>query len=346
MRSTMNAAAEPSGGSRVDRVIVATDDAGTRLDRWFRRRFPDITHGCLEKWLRTGQVRVDGRRARASTRLVGGETIRVPPQADVASVRRQPVAPATDDAAARLLADAILYEDHHLVVINKPAGLAVQGGSGTRRHLDGMLDVLGVGGERPRLVHRLDKDTAGVLVIARSRSAATALSALFQGRHVRKLYWALVAGVPSPSAGRVSVPLAKRLGAGGERMRADARAGDPAITSYRVLDAVGGFAAWLALEPLTGRTHQLRVHCATLGTPIVGDGKYGGRGAFLEQAGCAAGLHLLARAIAFPHPAGGSRVAVAAPLPRHMQASWRALNLPVPSPAQTLRDWDGTADGG
>jgi 23S rRNA pseudouridine955/2504/2580 synthase len=323
----------------VDLVVVDIADAGARVDRWFRRRFPHVTHGRLEKWLRTGQVRVDGRRAKASQRLSGGETIRVPPlSAD--GVRPRPVVAASmSDAEGRDLRDRVLHVDHDVIVIDKPAGLAVQGGSGTARHLDGMLDALAFDGERPRLVHRLDRDTAGVLVLARSRAAATALSRAFQGRDVRKLYWALVAGVPPARSGRMSVPLAKRPGPRGETVQADPATGERAVTLYRVVEAIGDSLAWLALEPVTGRTHQVRVHCAELGTPIIGDGKYGGRSAFLSQTDVGSGVHLLARAIAFPHPAGGT-VAVAAPLPPHMERSWRAFNLPTESVAETLRRWD------
>jgi 23S rRNA pseudouridine955/2504/2580 synthase len=333
---------EPDADSRggVDLVVVDVADAGARIDRWFRRRFPQITHGRLEKWLRTGQVRVDGRRAKASQRLAGGETIRVPPLSAEGVHPRPATSTPMSDAEARDLRGRVLHRDRDVIVIDKPAGLAVQGGSGTARHLDGMLDVLAFDGERPRLVHRLDRDTAGVLVLARSRAAATALSRAFQGREVRKLYWALVAGVPPQRSGRISVPLAKRPGPRGETVQADQALGEWAVTRYHVVEAISDSLAWLALEPVTGRTHQVRVHCAALGTPIIGDGKYGGRGAFLSHTEIGSGVHLLARAIAFPHPAGGT-VAVAAPLPPHMDRSWRAFNLSAESVVETLRRWDG-----
>jgi 23S rRNA pseudouridine955/2504/2580 synthase len=315
--------AVPAAGSvgRPEPVVVAEDEAGLRLDRWFKRRYPHVAHGQLERMLRTGQIRVDGRRAKAGERLEPRQLIRVPPLAQVSAAQgaRPPARPPSADEAEDLDA-RILHRDDHLLVIDKPAGLAVQGGSKTPRHLDGMLDALRFGGERPRLVHRLDKDTSGVLVLARTGRAATALTAAFASGEVRKLYWAVVVGLPATAAGRIEQPLSKRFGAIGERMTAD-EAGRPAVTDYRVIERAGRRAAWLALEPLTGRTHQLRAHCALIGTPILGDGKYGGEAAFLEGVGIGERLHLHARTIRFPHPAGGE-VTITAPLPPHMRATW------------------------
>ena len=303
---------------------VAAAEEGVRLDRWFRRNYPQIGFGRLAKLLRTGQVRVDGKRSKPGQRLVAGQSIRVPPldEADAAPAGRQraPVAVTEEDAQA--LHDAVLYQDDDILVINKPSGLAVQGGSGTRRHLDGMLDTLQFeADERPRLVHRLDKDTSGVLVLARNAQAAAKLANLFRGRDVEKTYWALVVGVPNPARGEISVALAKRPGRGGEKMVADAEEGRPAVTGYAIAEAVGGRMAWLVLHPRTGRTHQLRAHCLELGTPIVGDGKYGGAGAFID--GVANRLHLHARKISFRHPGTGKRVTVEAPLTGHMAETWK-----------------------
>jgi len=305
-------------------VRVAADEDGLRLDRWFRRHYPELTHGRLEKLLRTGQVRVDGGRVKSGFRLVAGQTVRVPPLGRPSN-RAAPEKPVAA-ADARMLAARVLYKDDDVIVIDKPAGLAVQGGTGTHRHLDAMLDALRFGGERPRLVHRLDRDTSGVLVLARTAQAAAKLAAAFRGRDARKVYWAAVAGVPHPSEGRIDAPLAKEGGPKGERVAVENEDGQRAVTRYRVADRAGKRAAWLVLEPETGRTHQLRVHAAALGTPILGDGKYGGKGAFLAGGGIAPKLHLHARAIRIPHPRSGT-IEVAAPLPEHMAATWRFLGF-------------------
>jgi 23S rRNA pseudouridine955/2504/2580 synthase len=303
-------------------LTVAADEAALRLDRWFRRHFPELGHGRLEKLLRTGQVRVDGRRAKAGLRLAAGQQVRVPPIEGLATAAPGPTqAPARPrDMAA--LRQRILHIDEDVIAIDKPPGLAVQGGTGVARHLDAMLDALRFdAAERPRLVHRLDKDTSGVLLLARNARAAAGLAAAFRGHRVRKTYWAIVVGVPRPRRGRVALPLAKQAAARGERMAPTAAGGKRAVTLYATVDVAARKAAWLALVPLTGRGHQLRVHCAALGTPILGDGKYGGAAAFLAAEAIARKLHLHARSIAVPHPRGGT-LRVAAPLPAHMARSW------------------------
>lgn len=306
-------------------LAVASDEDGIRLDRWFRRHYPELPHGRIEKLVRTGQVRVDGRRARANSRLAAGQTIRVPPLGEVRPKREKDPAPVSSEDA-RMLAGRVLYKDADVIVLDKPAGLAVQGGTGTHRHLDAMLDALRFGAERPRLVHRLDRDTSGVLVLARTAHAAAKLAASFRGRDARKIYWAAVMGTPHPLEGRINVPLAKETGPGGERVAAGEEKAQRAVTRYRVADRAGKRAAWLVLEPETGRTHQLRVHAQSLGTPIVGDGKYGGKEAFLKGGGVSPKLHLHARAIRLPHPRGG-QIEVAAKLPPHMTETWRFLGF-------------------
>jgi 23S rRNA pseudouridine955/2504/2580 synthase len=305
-------------------IVVTPDEAGLRLDRWFRRRWPGMAHGMLERLLRTGQVRVDGHRVKAGVRLEAGQVIRVPPVVQTAPSGH------SDRAGCPLNADEIedlharvLYRDAQVIVIDKPAGLAVQGGSKTTMHLDGMLDALRFDGERPRLVHRLDKDTSGVLLLARSANAAAWLARAFREGQVRKLYWAVVVGSPAVQQGRVSRPLSKRFGVRGERVGADDE-GQPAVTDYRVVERAGRRAAWLELRPWTGRTHQLRAHCVELGTPMLGDGKYGGAIALVEREGEGAGqrLHLHARMVRFPNPSGGE-TQVTAPLPAHMLATFR-----------------------
>lgn len=325
-----DAAGKGAARGHVELREVSEADQGVRLDRWFRRHFPGVPHGRLEKLLRGGQIRVDGHRVRADHRLEPGQVVRVPPLAEPGPAAKQPpqppAAPVPADLAA--LRSWILYEDDAVIVLNKPPGLAVQGGSGTRRHLDGMLGVLNRGGERPRLVHRLDKDTSGVLILARTAAAAAALTRAFRDRAASKLYWAIVVGVPEVAQGRIDVPLAKKPGPAGERMEA-MEVGERAITDYAVVERMGKQAAWLELAPLTGRTHQLRVHCAAMGTPILGDGKYGGRAAFLKDAAAIRALHLHARRLTVPHPSGGL-LSVEAPLPEHMRDAWRTFGLSEP----------------
>jgi 23S rRNA pseudouridine955/2504/2580 synthase len=316
--------------SAVATITVRPEDGGGRLDRWFRRHYPGLSHGRLEKLLRTGQVRVDGKRARAGDPIAPGQAIRVPPLPEAA--------PPTETAGQRvrpqdvaLLRDAVIYRDDHAIVVNKPAGLAVQGGTGTLRHVDALLDGLRFdSGERPRLVHRLDKDTSGVLLIARHAAAAAFFTRAFRDKRARKIYWAIVAGRPAPLQGRIDLALAKGGSSGRERVHADDAGGKSAVTYYRVIDEAGDRASWLALLPVTGRTHQLRAHCAALGTPILGDGKYGGAAAQLPGGAAAHRLHLHARSLEIPHPAGGT-LRIAAPLPPHMRRMWEFFGFSADS---------------
>jgi 23S rRNA pseudouridine955/2504/2580 synthase len=310
--------------SQVQTLEVTAEEAEQRLDRWFRRRFPALPHGRLERLLRTGQVRVDGRRAKGSLRLEAGQKVRVPPieddRAPSAPRAAKPPRPA-DEHALEALRRSVLYRDDDVIAIDKPAGLAVQGGTETTHHLDAMLDALRFdAAERPRLVHRLDKDTSGVLLLARSARAAAWLAEAFRRRETRKLYWAVVVGVPRPPEGRIDIALEKLPGRAGERVVPDEE-GRRAVTRYAVVEHAGKQAAWLALMPETGRTHQLRAHCAAIGTPILGDGKYGGAGAFLAGSGLPRQLHLHARRIRVARPQGGW-IDVTAPLPPHMRTTW------------------------
>lgn len=317
--------------SQVTTRTVADGETDLRLDRWFKRHYPWLGHAKLEKLLRTGQVRVDGGRAKASTRLEPGQAIRIPPLGEPPKDddRPQPArAPRADAARIAELQAAVLHKDDAVLVINKPPGLATQGGTGQSEHLDGLLEYLRFGAaERPRLVHRLDKDTSGVILLARSARAAAKLATALRARDAQKLYWALVMGVPIQRQGKIVLALSKLPGAAGERMVADEEDGKNAVTLYRTVETAGRRAAWLAMAPLTGRTHQLRVHCAALRTPIVGDGKYGGAEAFLTG-GVSRKLHLHARAIRIPHPDGG-KLQVQAPLPEHMTATWDFLGLSI-----------------
>ncbi|WP_193139695.1 MULTISPECIES: RluA family pseudouridine synthase [unclassified Meridianimarinicoccus] len=323
---------------------VGADEAEQRLDRWFRRHFPQISQGRIEKLCRKGEIRVDGGRVKASSRVAPGQTVRIPPLPDEAAPK--PEAPRLSEADTRMMQDMVLYRDEHILAINKPPGLPSQGGSGQTRHVDGLAEALRYDKPlKPRLVHRLDKDTSGVLLLARTGAAATDLTKAFRARSTRKIYWAAVAGVPHPQMGTVKYGLVKAPGHGprgeGEKMHClhprevdgtpDAK---HATTDYAVLSALAKRTAWVALVPITGRTHQLRAHMAELGHPIIGDGKYGGSGQ--ENLGDGWGaqlggdisrkLHLHARSISFDHPVTGARVTVTAPLPAHMKRTWKEFD--------------------
>jgi 23S rRNA pseudouridine955/2504/2580 synthase len=279
--------------------IVGEDDDGIRLDRWFKRNLPDVSFNTVSRWARTGQLRVDGKRAAPGDRLETGQSLRIPP-AEAAPAEgpgarpKRIVQPLTDDEAA-FVQDMVLAKGRDWFILDKPPGLATQGGTKTVQHLDRLLDGLAdENGQRPKLVHRLDKDTSGVLLVARSARAAAHFTRAFAGRTARKVYWALITGVPSVEEGLIDAPLAKQPGTGGEKMHVDEENGLPARTRYRLIDRAGNRAAWVELQPLTGRTHQLRAHMAAIGHPIVGDAKYGGAEAFLTG-GISRKLHLHAR---------------------------------------------------
>ncbi|HEY4275440.1 MAG TPA: RluA family pseudouridine synthase [Rhizomicrobium sp.] len=320
---------------------IDQDDDGIRLDRWFRRHYPTLTHARLEKLLRKGEVRLDGKRVKAADRVLAGQNMRLPPQVIHDKVEERPK-PAPIQTS-RKLEDTILYMDKHLFVLNKPSGLATQGGSGLKEHVDGMLDQLSFEKtSRPKLVHRLDRDTSGVLLVARTTQAASGLSHALASRDASKVYWALVKGVPKQKHGIVKAALAKEGVRGkGERMTvSEDEEAKFALTEYAVMAQAGQEYAWVAARPVTGRTHQIRVHLASLGTPIVGDFKYGGtdakgKGAIVDK------LHLHARSIDIARPDGG-RLNVIAPLSPHMTKSWQLLGFDVndkrdPFPAKKKR---------
>jgi 23S rRNA pseudouridine955/2504/2580 synthase len=312
---------------------VIPDEAEIRLDRWLRRHFPGVTQGLVEKWCRTGQVRVDGKRAEAGTRLAPGQSVRIPPLPP--GEPRAPEPKEVDPGLARDLQRLVIYRDDSVMALNKPHGLPVQGGPGIKVHVDGMLDALRFGAEdRPRLVHRLDRDTSGLLLLARTPGVAAKLAASFRTRKVSKVYWAVVVGRPEPAAGKINRPLARIGGPRGERSAVvamdDANATD-SVTTYETLDVVGSKFALLAMSPLTGRTHQLRVHAASMGTPILGDPKYGVEHSHPE--GFNSMLHLHARALSLPHPEGGA-LRLEADLPAHMRETFKILGFPAPDPAK------------
>lgn len=313
--------------SAVQTATVTADEAGMRLDRFFEARFPGLSFSHIQRIIRKGEVRVNGRRMEPKDRLEAGQSVRIPP---LRLDQPKPSGTGEDEKTRAFLKSITLHEDDDVLVLNKPMGLAVQGGSGTRRHVDGMLEALQErGGQRPRLVHRLDKDTAGCLLVAKTRFAAAALAKTFRSRAARKIYWALVAGVPRPTQGRISTYLAKEEREEDSFVRV-AQHGEEgashAVTYYAVVETAGRQLAWTSLKPVTGRTHQLRAHMAHIGHPIVGDPKYFQKENWELPGGMQDRLHLLARRIVVPHPRGGT-VDVTAPLPPHMAQSWNLLGF-------------------
>ncbi len=305
---------------------VKPDDDDIRLDRWFKRHLPDASFNLVSRWARTGQLRVDGKRATPGDRIKAGQQIRVPPADPVAKAaieakpKRVKLRPELSEDETEFAQGLVIYKDDAALVLNKPPGLATQGGTKTDEHVDGLLDALWFEAEgRPKLVHRLDKDTSGALLIGRSAKAAGHFAKAFSSRTARKVYWALIVGVPDIKDGMIELPIAKQPGTGGEKMHVDEKEGAPARTRYRIIERAGNSAAWVELQPFTGRTHQLRVHMAAIGHPIVGDGKYGGRDAFLTGS-ISRKMHLHARRIRVDHPVKG-QIDVTAELPPHMLES-------------------------
>lgn len=314
-------------------VTVTRDEDGMRVDRFLEHRFPGLSFSHIQRITRKGELRVNGKRVETKDRLEVGQAVRIPPlkieTVEGEAPKRSEKAEAADAAAIRAM---ILFEDDDMMVLNKPFGLAVQGGSGTVRHLDGMLEALrDAQGQKPRLVHRLDKDTSGCLVVAKTRFAASALAKSFRSRDTRKIYWSLVAGVPRVKQGRISTYLAKGEDDEGDQKMQVAKHGDDgashAVTYYAVVETVAQKLAWLSMKPVTGRTHQLRAHAAHMGHPILGDPKYFDIENWEVPGGIQNRLHLMARRIVIPHPRSGKPVDVTAPLPPHMLQSFNLLGL-------------------
>lgn len=337
--------ASPSDNIRT--FTVSEDDDGIRLDRWFKRHLPDISFNTVSRWARTGQLRIDGKRAAPGDRLETGQLLRVPPAeaapAEGPGARPKRIIEPLTEEEAELVRDMVLAKGRDWFMLNKPPGLATQGGTKTVQHLDRLLDGLAdESGQRPKLVHRLDKDTSGVLLVARSARAAGHFTKAFAGRTARKVYWAVITGVPSVEAGVIDAPLAKQPGTGGEKMHIDEEHGLPAKTRYRLIDRAGNRAAWVELQPLTGRTHQLRAHMAAIGHPIVGDAKYGGAVAFLTG-GISRKLHLHARRLKIDG-LDGKPIDCTAELPAHFAETLATLGfdrmagdmlpLDIPDPAR------------
>ncbi len=327
--------------SGVQNRTVGPDEGDQRLDRWLRKHFPHLSQGRIEKMCRKGELRVDGGRVKSATRIEVGQMIRVPPMPDEGEVEGQAVNRALTAADVKMIQQTVIYRDEHIIAINKPHGLATQGGTGTLLHVDGLAEALTFGyPEKPRLVHRLDKDTSGVLLLARTRTMAAKLTANLKHQDTRKIYWAAVAGAPSPRAGTIKFGLVKSHGHGkggeGEKMHCihpaevdKTEGAKRATTDYAVLTSLAKRASWVALVPITGRTHQLRAHMAEIGHPVIGDGKYGGSGQENMGDGWGSGmgelgkkLHLHARSLSIMHPETGKMLHLTAEMPDHMVKTW------------------------
>lgn len=326
--------------SGVSREYVKKSEDEWRLDKWFKVHFPGLSYGRLSKLLRKGEVRVNGKRAKANLRLECGWEIRLPPLGKDERSTPKPIKKRKhlSEEDMDMMREMVIYQDDSVIVLNKLPGLAVQGGTNTSKHVDGLLDALqGNKDERPKLVHRLDKDTSGVLVIARTGKAAKSLTESFKNRKTNKIYWALVKGKPPQQDGAVQAPLDKEPGTHGERM-AVSEDGKRAITDFKVMDSAAGKVTWMAFRPVTGRTHQIRVHATVLDTPIVGDGKYGAKEAFVEGA-VSKKLHLHARSLEIEHPDGGT-LYVKATLPKHMNDSFDMFGFDADDETDPFEEMD------
>ncbi len=301
--------------------LTISDGTDSRLDRWLRKQYPGLQQGALEKLLRQGKIRLDGQKVQAGTRLQNGQQLTVP--SSISEIKPSEL-PKTISSAVSLedlehLEGWILWEDDDLLVLNKPHGLAVQGGSKTTRHLDGLLNALGQKNKcKYRLVHRLDRDTSGVFLVAKTAEMAAHLTEGFRKGSFKKTYWAVVVGLAQPAQGTINASLSKGTLKDREKVQVDEKHGKSAVTNYHTLKKLIRrslpYLTCLELCPETGRTHQLRVHCAHMGFPIIGDGKYGGK----QSTDITKKLHLHARSIIIKDRDGNVLTFMASP-PSHFE---------------------------
>lgn len=320
--------------TEVSLQTVSESDTGVRLDRWIKRR-REIPQGKIEKLLRTGQIRVDGKRAKSNERLTAGSTVRLPPLP--VTEQKQPRFSNFSHKKQEFIREMVIYQDEEIIALNKPSGLAVQGGTKTTEHIDGFLDILAEKNERPKLVHRLDRDTSGVLLLARNAKTARKIGELFRSKEISKIYWAITVGVPTPKSGQLRSWMTKRASStadsgnkqnyGRQRMHiADQNDTNAvhAVTDYAVISVAAQKAAWVALRPQSGRTHQLRLHMSELGTSILGDRKYT---CDLEvPGGLSDRLHLHARTLIVPR-SNSKPIQITAPLPNHIKETFATLGF-------------------
>ena len=320
--------------SGVYHLIVTEDEDGQRLDRFLQKHLRGTPFGLLQKLMRKGQIRVNSGRVKASTRLEAGQKVRIPPMEDKKYEEKEIIS----EKDAAFIQSLVIYNDGDIIALNKPAGIATQGGTNVTRHIDGMLDALvKKDGVRPRLIHRLDKDTSGVLLLAGSSNMARDMGKIFSGRHIRKIYWALTVPAPEMNNGEIRAPIHKAGGIGNEKMVVDEE-GQPATTLFDVVERAHKQLAFVAFWPRTGRTHQIRVHAAHMGCPILGDGKYGGQEAFLEGIDHVRRVHLHAHSIRFKHPKTNKMVEISAPLADDLKASWKSFGFDVNSSYNAFDD--------
>ncbi|MDE1150920.1 MAG: RluA family pseudouridine synthase [Micavibrio sp.] len=321
-------------------VIVSENDNGQRLDRWLKKHYPDVPFGAVQKILRTGQLRVDGKRVKGDARLAAGQSIRIPPQ----MLQPQPkLDRGLSDKDIDFVKSLVIYRDEDVIAVNKPAGLASQGGTKVGKNLDYLLDGLKFGNEhRPHLVHRLDMETSGVMILARHTQCARILSEMFRGRDIRKYYWAITTPAPELEQGKIRSAIGKVDVGGGERIMAtDGEDGKMSLTFYNVMERLGKAIAWVAFWPRTGRQHQIRVHALEMGTPLLGDFKYAREQEFLqENPTLPQSLHLHARRLILPHPMTGRKLDITAPLEGDMKKTFKYFGFDADDKTDPFADLD------